>query len=848
MYLDAAESDRAESDRETRVDRCSFILLLGALALTAPATAQRIQMPDAAEIQLGLEKLNVLGSVLYVAAHPDDENTAALAYFSKGEKLRTAYLSLTRGDGGQNLIGSEQGAEIGIIRTQELLAARGIDGAEQYFTRAVDFGYSKTPEETLAFWGEEAVLADVVWIIRSFRPDVIITRFPVDGSSGHGHHTASARLAREAFHAAADPQRFPEQLDRVEPWQATRLFWNGWQLSEEEQAEAVRVDVGGFNPLLGSSYSEIAAIGRSMHKSQGFGAAGRRGTRYEYFKLVEGSLTEKELLSGIDTTWSRVPGGHSLGVKLAEISTHFDPRDPAASLPALIEAYSEMKSLEPTGWIEVKQKELLELIQACAGLWMEAISTDFAAAPGDSATVNTTLVNRSDLPFRLKSISFDDLESSSVQDLVREGLALENNTPHTIESSVRIPLGYPTSQPYWLTDSPENALFSVSDQSLIGAAENVPSLQAKITLTGEGEELEFLVPVLYRWTDRVDGESYRLFEVRPKVTVELDGGVRIFADTNPQEIRVRVKTNSPGVDGALRLSGDSNWQVAPKSIPFSLTEKYDEAEFSFQVTPPDDAGDALLVAEAEVGGRQFSRALVTISHPHIKRQVYFPESTIKVVKLDVERRGDTIGYIIGSGDEVAEGLRHLGYDVTLLTDDDLESGDLGRFDAIVAGIRAYNTRDRLAIVQPRLLQYVKEGGTLIVQYNVSRGLVTEAIGPYPFTIGHDRVTEEDAAVTILAPDHQLLRFPNTITPEDFESWVQERGLYYATEWDDRYETVLAAHDVNEPDTAGGLLFARYGDGVFIYSGISWFRQLPAGVPGAYRLFANLISSGQANAD
>jgi len=830
------------------VDRCSCILLLGALALTAPATAQRIQMPDAAEIQLGLEKLNVLGSVLYVAAHPDDENTAALAYFSKGAKFRTGYLSLTRGDGGQNLIGSEIGSEIGIIRTQELLAARGVDGAEQFFTRAVDFGYSKTPEETLAFWGEEAVLADVVWVIRSFRPDVIVTRFPIDRSSGHGHHTASARLAREAFHAAADPQRFPEQLDRVEPWQPKRLFWNGWRLSEQEQAEAAGVDVGEYDPLLGASYSEIAAISRSMHKSQGFGAAGRRGTRYEYFKLVEGSSTENELLSGIDATWSRVPDGHSLGEKLAEISGRFDPRDPAASLPQLIEAYSEIKSLDPTGWIEVKQKELLGLIQACAGLWMEAISTDFAAAPGDSVTVSTTLVNRSDLPFRLKSISFEGLESSSVQDMVLENLVLENNGPHTIESSVRIPPGYPTSQPFWLKDNPEKALFSVTDQTLIGVAENSPSLQARVTLSGQGEELEFLVPVLYRWTDRVDGESYRLFEIRPKVTVELGGGVRIFADTIPQEIRVRVKANSAGVDGTLRFSGNTDWRVVPESIPFSLSQKFDEAEFSFQLTPPDAAGDAVFVAEAVVGGRKYSRALVTISHPHIKRQVYFPESTIKVVKLDVERRGETIGYIMGSGDEVADGLRHLGYDVSLLSDDDLESGDLGRFDAIVAGIRAYNTRERLAIVQPRLLQYVEQGGTLIVQYNVSRGLVTEDIGPYPFTIGRDRVSEEDAAVTILAPEHPVLQYPNTITQKDFDAWVQERGLYFATEWDNRYETVLASHDAQEPETAGGLLFARYGDGVFIYSGISWFRQLPAGVPGAYRLFANLISSGQANAD
>jgi len=818
----------AELDRERRVEKYSCIFLLGALVLTA---------------QLGLEKLNVLGGVLYIAAHPDDENTAALAYFSKGRKLRTGYLSLTRGDGGQNLIGSERGAEIGIIRTQELLAARGVDSAEQYFTRAVDFGYSKTPEETLAFWGKEAVLADVVWVIRSFRPDVIVTRFPVDRPSGHGHHTSSALLAREAFHAAGDPQRFPEQLDRVEAWQAKRLFWNGWRLSEEERAEAASVDVGEFDPLLGSSYSEIAATSRSMHKSQGFGAAGRRGTRLEYFKLVEGSLPGKDLLSGIDTSWSRVPGGRSLGGKLDEISEGFDPRDPAQSLPDLLDAYSEMMKLEPTSWVAVKQKELLGLIQACAGLWMEAISTDFAAAPGDGVTVNTTLVNRSDHPFRLKSISFLNLGSSSAQDVV-----LENNTPHTIERQIQIPPGYPTSQPYWLRKSPQKALFSVSDQSLIGSAENAPSLQAKIALSSQGEDLEFLVPVYYRWTDRVDGESYRLFEIRPKVTVEIEDGVRVFADTDPQEIRIRVTAHSPGIEGTLRLSGDSDWRVVPESVPFSLSEKYDEAEFTFQVTPPDDSGDVVFLAEAIVGGIEFSRALVTITHSHIKHQAYFPESTLKMVKLDVERRGDTIGYIMGSGDEVAEGLRHLGYDVFMLSDDVLESGDLGRFDAIVAGIRAYNTRERLAVVQPRLLQYVKDGGTLIIQYNVSRGLVTEDVGPYPFTIGRDRVTEENAAVTILAPDHVLLRFPNTITQEDFDGWVQERGLYFATRWDDRYETVVASHDAGELDMAGGLVFARFGKGVFIYTGISWFRQLPAGVPGAYRLFANLVSAGQADED
>ncbi|MCP4899451.1 MAG: PIG-L family deacetylase [bacterium] len=823
------------------MERCFCILLLGVLVLSVPAQAQRIQMLDSAEIQIGLEKLNVLGSVLYIAAHPDDENTSALAYFSQGRKYRTAYLSLTRGDGGQNLIGSERGSEIGIIRTQELLAARGVDGAEQYFTRAVDFGYSKTPEESLEFWGKDAVLADVVWVIRSFRPDVILTRFPIDRPSGHGHHTASASLAREAFVAAGDPSRFPEQLDQVEPWQAKRLLWNGWRLSEQEQEEAARIDIGEFDPLLGASYSEIAATSRSMHKSQGFGSAGRRGTRNEYFKLIEGSLPDKELFTGIDTSWARVPNGSGLGEKLREIADSFDPQNPPGSLPLLLKAYSEMDSLEQTGWVSVKKAELLRVIQACAGLWMEAISTDFAASPGDVVTVNTTLVSRTDVPFELLEVSFPKIASPTAQNFV-----LENNKAHTVESNMRIPSEIEITQPYWLRERSAYGLFNVSEQALRGAAENTPSVQAKISLSCLGNEIEYLIPVLFRWRDRVDGELYRQFEVRPKVTVQIENGTRVFTSDIPQDIRVRVKANTSNISGSLRLSGTSNWQVNPPNVPFSFSEKYEEAEVVFQVTPPGDADEALLRAEADIDGETFSRALVEISHPHIKRQVYFPESTLKVVKLTVKRSGERIGYVMGSGDEVVGGLRNLGYEVTLLSDEVLESGDLGHFDAIITGIRAYNTRERLKVVQPRLLQYVEGGGTLIVQYNVSRGLVTEDIGPYPFKLGRDRVSEEDAPVTVLAPDHVLLNAPNKITQEDFKGWVQERGLYFASEWDEKYETVIVSHDSNESEKAGSLIYARYGEGVFIYSGISWFRQLPAGVPGAYRIFANLISVGKEN--
>ncbi len=819
------------------------VFLVGALTLSLRATPQQIQLLDAAEIQIALQKLNVLGSVLYIAAHPDDENTAALAYFSKGQKLRTAYLSLTRGDGGQNLIGPEKGAEIGIIRTQELLAAREIDGGEQYFTRAIDYGYSKTMEETLSFWGKEAVLSDIVWIIRTFRPDIVITRFPADSTSGHGHHSASGLLVKEAFRAAADPQKYPEQLEQVEPWQAKRLFWNSWRPNPQDIEKAVKIDVGEFNPLLGTSYSEIAARSRSMHKSQGFGSAGRRGARYDYFQLIDGTPLDKGLFEGIDTSWARIAGGRKLGVILKEIADNFDPQDPTRSLPKLLDAYTMLNALEESVWTRLKEKELLSAIQSCAGLWMEAISADFSASPGDEILVTTTLVNRSDLPFQVQGISFPEITDVSVDDTV-----LENNIPVNFETSLRIPSDFPISQPFWLKDESESALFSVSEQTRIDMAENEPSIQAKVRLLCRENFLEFLVPVLYRWTDRAQGELYRPFEIRPHVMLQLEDRVRVFADNRGQEIRVRIKANSPDLQGSLRIQGPSKWRVIPESIPFTIAAKYEEAEVSFQISPPEGADEAVLSAEAEIAGKIFDRSLVEIAHSHIKRQVYFPESRLKVVKLDIKRSGQRIGYIMGSGDLVPEGLRNLGYEVILLSDEDLESAELGSFDAIIAGIRAYNTRERIKTFQPRFLRYVHAGGTMIVQYNVSRGLLTESLGPYPISLGRDRVSEENAPVTFLAPDHVLLNFPNKITQKDFEGWEQERGLYFASQWDEKYDTVLASHDLHESEKAGGLLYARYGKGVFIYTGFSWFRQLPAGVPGAYRLFANLISAGKTDAN
>lgn len=817
------------------------IVFLFALLFNTNVTAQRNEIFNGVELQIALHKLNVLGSILYIAAHPDDENTSVLAYFSKGRKYRTAYLSLTRGDGGQNLIGPEKGAEVGIIRTQELMAAREIDGAEQFFTRAIDFGYSKTAEETFEFWGRKEILADIVWVIRKFRPDVIISRFTTEMSGGHGHHIASALLEQEAFLSAADPKKFPEQLKYVQPWQAKRLCWNSWRPGQEEIKNMTRVNTGEYDPFLGKSYSEMAAESRSMHKSQGFGATGRRGTRYDYFKHSEGVPATTDIFDGIDTSWKRVPGGQKVGQMLNKIIESFDPIHPSRSIPKLLEVYEELNKLNENYWVVLKKEELLSVIQSCAGLWMEAISNDYATAPGDEVQINTTIINRSDHPFQLEKVSIPEVAFNSVLNI-----SLKNNDPVTVDTTIIIPKDFPISQPYWLRAAPLKGIFSVQDQNVVGNAENPPSICVNMSLSSNGNLLEYFVPVLFRWTDRVEGELYRPIEIRPLVTIQIEDKVSIFANDDPKDIKIKLKSHTQNIAGNLRLKGIGDWQIRPESIPFSFTAKYEETQVTFNVSPPKHSDEAVFIAEADIGGEKIDRTLVEISYPHIKRQLYFPESRIRLVKLDIKRVGSKLGYIMGAGDEVADSLQNLGYELIQLDDEMLDSMDFSQFDAIITGIRVYNTRERLKYTQEKLLQYVENGGTLIVQYNVSRGLQIDRIGPYPFTIGRDRVSMETAPVVFLNPEHQLLNFPNKITQKDFEGWIQERGLYFATQWDEKYEPILSSHDSNEAEKKGGIIFTRYGKGVFIYTGYSWFRQLPAGVPGAFRLFANLISAGNKN--
>jgi LmbE family N-acetylglucosaminyl deacetylase len=819
------------------------VLVLLLLSALASARAQAPAVMDAAETHLALKRLTVLGSALYVGAHPDDENTALLAYLANERGVRAAYLSVTRGDGGQNLLGTEQGAALGLLRTQELLAARRIDGAEQFFTRAIDFGFSKSPAEALRVWGHEAALADVVWVVRRFRPDVIITRFATTGEGGHGHHTASAILAREAFDAAGDPARFPEQLKFVKPWRPKRLVWNAFVRQGERPANAdklLSVDVGAYNPLLGKSYTELAARSRSMHKSQGMGAAERRGTALNYLAHVAGEEASGDIFDGVDVTWGRVAGGEAAGRLLEEAAREFRPSQPRAILPLLLRARAELRKLPADDpLVNAKREQLSKLILNSTGLWAEAVAAEAYATPGADVRVAVTLVNRSDVPMRFEGVTLSGGKPQAV------GKELKNNQPSTTELIVPAPAEY--SQPYWLRKEPGAGLFAVEGQESVGepAAASQLTLVVKAT-AGENEEIDFTLPVLFRWTDRVQGEMYRPVVVVPEVTVHVEEKVLVYPDRRPKQVRVKLKSNVAGdASGTLRLRLPAGWAAAPAEVPVTLKGKGAESAATFAVTPPADASTATLAAEFEAGGKKFTRGIVEIDYPHIPRQTLFPAAAARLVRVELARRGARVGYVMGAGDEVPEALRQVGYDVTLLSDEDLDAADFSKFDAVVAGVRAYNTRAALRRQQKRLLEYVERGGTLVVQYNTGdRTLEGAQLGPYPFRITSDRVTDETAAVTPLAPGDALLNAPNRITAADFDGWVQERGLYFAADWDARYTPLFASHDPGAPDLKGSTLVARHGKGTYVFTALAFFRQLPAGVPGAYRLFANMISAGK----
>lgn len=791
---------------------------------------------------------------MMIAAHPDDENTAVIAYLARGKKVRTAYLSLNRGEGGQNLIGSEQSVEIGIIRTQELLAARRIDGGEQYFTRAIDFGFSKNAEETFKKWGREEVLKDVVWNIRRFRPDVIINRFSGTPTDGHGHHQASALLSREAFAAAADPKRFPEQLKWVEPWQAKRLVWNitAFTREQEEAAEKqqnrVVIDTGAYDPLLGYSFSEIAGISRSAHKSQAMGSAERKGSQLNYFVNLAGDAPQKDLFDGVDTSWRRVPGSEKISGLLARAAAEFHAEMPAAVLPHLLAA-RELLAPRKDHYSVLKRRELDETIALAAGLWIELQSERPQGVQGTATKARLAAIQRG----RAKvSIIGVDFQATPGIDPLPLPVELPFNKQVNTEIKWLLSPKQPLTQPYFLLEPRSDALFSVSDPKLLGLPESPAALNALIKVRVENTEIELPRGIIHRYVDRSTGELTKPFLVVPPVSVRLTQDALLFPAPEPRRVEVVLKSNQAKSAGSLRLALPAGWKAQPESQPFEFPNADEERALSFTVTPPPAESDGLLRAVAIVNGVEIAHGTRTIQYPHIPPQTLAPPAEAKLVRTTVKNLSKRVGYVMGAGDEVPDALRQLGCEVTLLSAEDLAIGNLSQYDAIVTGVRAYNTRPDLRANAQRIFDdYVAKGGTYIVQYNVLEGgffggdpTLLSKVGPYPITTSRDRVTDETAPVSFPSQDHRLLQFPNRIVPSDFDAWVQERGLYFANKWDEKYQPLFSMFDPGEKAMLGGTLVTKYGQGNYIFTPMAWFRQLPAGVPGAYRIFANFLSAGK----
>ncbi len=815
------------------------LVLTTALLGAHPSAAQELTM-DSAALAHALDRLARTGRVLYVAAHPDDENTRLLAYLANGLHLGATYLSMTRGGGGQNLIGGEQGELLDVIRTEELLAARRLDGASQRFTRMRDFGYSKTARETLALWDHDQALADVVWIIRTLQPDVIITRFD-EKPPNHGHHTASAILAREAFEAAADPARFPEQLARgVTAWKADRLLHNVPQWREgPPPAGAVSLDVGAYDARLGLSYGELAAQSRSQHKSQGFGVPGERGPLVERFLSVSGRAVTKDPLEGLDFGWTRYgPPAKPLVVALDKARATLDRDRPELALPALLEVHRALAALPDEPRTRDARRELDRIIVAASGLFVRATAAKPSAVPGSTVPIKVELVMRRAAGLRAEKVVFPG-------GVTEVGAALALDEKKELSRDVALPADAPISAPYWLAQGVEApARQAVADPTLVGQPEGPAPLSVTVELKAGDRVVRVEAPVMFAWTDRVHGERLRRFVIVPPATVTPTREAIMFRGGRAASLSLVVRAGQDALDANVVLPLPEGWRASPAAQPVKLAKAGDETTVRFEITPPAGAAATSIAPAVELAGQRWSHRQDVIDYPHIPMQVVLQPARVKLVPLALELPKGVVGYVQGSGDTIPADLEHVGMKVELLDDELLRGGDLKRYAAIVLGIRAYNTRPVLRGAHARLMAYVAQGGTVIVQYNTnSRWDVLDAsIGPYPLEIGRDRVTDERAEMVPVDPKNPVLTTPNRLGPADYQGWVQERGLYFASKYAPEYQPVFRIADPDEAPLQGGLLVAPHGKGRHIYTGLAFFRQLPAGVPGGYRLLVNLIGA------
>jgi LmbE family N-acetylglucosaminyl deacetylase len=839
--------------------------LAGAFVATLSHAAELL---TPAGIAQELRSLGTTGTVLHIAAHPDDENTELITYLSLGRGYRAAYLSLTRGDGGQNELGKDFDEKLGVLRTQELLAARRLDHGRQFFTRAIDFGYSKTPEETLRFWNRDAVLGDVVRIIRQFRPDVIVTRFPIPpGSGGHGHHTASAILAVEAFKLAGDPAAYPEQLAQgLTVWQPKRVLWNSFRIGTAGpgalNGPVFKQDIGGTDPVSGQEFGTIAARSRAMHQTQGLAGAvnrARTGPNEQSFMLLAGeplpgdrpgqtpagqqagTVSTDDLMNGVDTTWARYPGGVEIGELTAAALAQFKTDDPAASVPALLALRTKLIAVPSDPLVTDKLDQLDRIILSCLGLKVETTVTRAEALPGETIQIHYAInLAARNIPVRYQFTRSPVLKGSVEldRDLVA-GEVLEGSL-----NGVLLP-DTPVTQPYWLRADGAAGISRVDDPALIGRAENPPAVPLYHSFLVGGQTLVIPgEPV----PQTADARRQRL-DVIPPVSFALNSDIYLVPPGATKSVTVELTAARAGSGGVLRLELPPGWSAAPGPQDFHLPNVGDKSTFTFALSSPFAGGAGRLRAVATVDGRNYSNRREELRYAHLPVQLLQPPARARLASFPLATKGVTIGYLPGAGDSVAECIAQMGYVVRLLTGSDLTPVKLQGLDAVVIGVRAFNERTDLKDAFPGLLAWVDQGGTVIAQYNRPNGLLATTLGPYALSIDGPapalRVTDETAPVTLLSPDHAALNTPNKINPADFDGWVQERGAYFPSKWDEeRYTALLGMSDPGEAPLRSSVLVAKHGKGHYVYTGIGFFRQLPAGVPGAYRLFANLLALGK----
>jgi len=812
--------------------------------------AQQPKKFNSTEIFSQIQKLNFLGSVLYIAAHPDDENTRLITYLANNVKAETAYLSLTRGDGGQNLIGPELRELLGTIRTQELLEARKIDGGEQFFSRANDFGYSKNPSETLEIWDKNEVLSDVVWIIRKFQPDVIINRFDHKSpGTTHGHHTSSAMLSVESFDLTNNDKIFPEQLKLVAPWQPKRMFFNtSWwfygsqeNFDKADKTNLLAFKTGVFYSELGKSNQEIAALSRSRHQSQGFGSTGTRGEETEYLELLKGESPKDKtnIFDGIDTTWNRVEGGAEIGQLLSDVEKKYDFQNPSASINDLVKAYNLIQNLKDEHWKKIKSDEITGIIAACAGLYLEAVAEKQEATIGENVKLKLEAINRSVVPMKLVSYTNS---SKTTNEFVP--IDLQFNILNNLNATFLLAENLNYTQPYWLKEIGSVGIYRVDEQQNRGVPDVVREVKVVFNININNTIIPFERNVIYKFNDEVKGEVYKPFDIIPAISISFLDKVKIFNTHKTKTIGIKLKAGKDNVNGILALDLSSNWLVSPKSISFSLDKKETEKTVYFEVTSPKQAEVVEAKATAKIDNQNFDQERITINYEHISVQQVLKPCVAQFLNLDIKTGNEKVAYIMGAGDEVPQFLTQMGYAVTILKPAEITKENLANYDVAITGIRAYNTVEELAFKQSILFDFVKAGGTMIVQYNTNGKLVTKEIAPFPLKISRDRVTEENAEIRFLDPKNTVLSYPNKLDVLDFKGWVQEQGLYYPEEWDKNFKTVISSNDKGEKPKDSAILVADYGKGHYIYTGLSFFRELPAGVAGAYKLFANLISIGK----